>query len=279
MPKKRFLQVRPFVALGILVAAWLILPLAVKSLARVSFYEFQAPAQLAASYVRDLQEFWSARVRSKRELIEAGRDLARTNSRYELGIRENDSLRDEVARLERWLNLPAREGYRYEVARVVRRDFSVWWQQIVIRKGQNFQIPEGAPVIFTGGVVGRVREVHTYTAVVDLLSSQNLRLAANFEGDNRPVSYRGGANPAFAGPRGRVEYVPGDIVATPGRPAKLVTSGLGGVFPPGLPIGRVERLELGPDGQFKVGEVILDERLAALSEVAVLVPVAVPAEQ
>jgi rod shape-determining protein MreC len=272
LPKKRLLQARPFLALGLVAAVWMLLPTAVRSLTRVSFYEFQAPSNLAASYLRDLQDFWSARLRSKNELIEAGRDLARLNASYELRMRENESLRDEVGRLERLLNLPAREGYRYEIARVVRREFSAWWQQVVIRKGQNYGIRPGAPVVFTGGLVGRVREVHAYTAVVDLVSSPNLRLAANFEGDNRPVAFRGGRNPSLAPPRGAVEFVPSDINASRGQPALLVTSGLGGVFPPGLPIGRVDELRLGPDGLFKYGEVQLDERLSALTEVAVLLP-------
>ncbi len=250
----------------------MVVPLVVKSLARVSFYEFQAPALLSASYMRDLQEYWSLRVQSKDELIAAGRDLAHTNARYELGIRENESLRTEVERLERLLNLPVHEGYRYEIARVARRDFSIWWQQLWIRKGANHGIPVGAPVVFTGGAVGRVREVHSTMSVVDLISSPNVRLAANFAGDNRPVAYLGIPDQSFANPRGRVQFVPGDITASPAAPAQLVTSGLGGVFPPGLPIGRIQRLTMGPDGQFKEGEVVLDERLSSLSEVAVLVP-------
>jgi rod shape-determining protein MreC len=270
---KRFLQARPFFALGIVIAIWAILPLVVKSLARISFYEFQAPANLTAERIRALQVFWSSRLHSKNELFEAGRDVAQLNAAYELSIREKESLAVEVSRLEQLLNLPARDGYRYEVARVINRDFSAWWQQITIRKGHNHGIRAGAPVVFTGGVVGRVREVHTYTSVVDLLSSQSLRLAANFDGDNRPVAYSGGPNPAFVGPRGTVEFVPMDVNASPQNRLLLVTSGLGGVFPPGLPIGRVEELETGPDGQFQIGQVFLDQRLSTLTEVAVLIPI------
>lgn len=273
MSRKPFLQARPFLALGLVVVAWLIVPLVVKSLMRVSFYEFQAPAILSASYLRDLQEYWALRVQSKDDLIAAGRDIAHTNARYEIAIRENESLRDEVERLERLLSLPVHAGYRYEVARVARRDFSIWWHQIWIRKGANHGIPVGAPVVFTGGAVGRVREVHATTAVVDLISSPNIRLAANFAGDNRPVAYLGLSNPQFANPRGRVHFVPGDINASATEPAHLVTSGLGGVFPAGLLIGRIQKLTIGPDGQFKEGEVMLDERLSSLSEVAVLVPI------
>ena len=51
-----------------------------------------------------------------------------------------------------------------------------------------------------------------------------------------------------------------------------MTSGLGGVFPPGLTIGDITSLEPSADGLFKSGEVKLDPRLGTLTEVTVLVP-------
>ena len=81
-------------------------------------------------------------------------------------------------RLEDLLRLPSFPEYRTEVARIVRRDFNTWWQRLEIRKGRNHGIPEGAPVVFSGGIVGRVTEVHATTAVVDLVSSPTLRIAA-----------------------------------------------------------------------------------------------------
>lgn len=272
MPFKRFDQANPFVTLGIVVAVWLLVPTAVKSLARASFFELTAPVTLAASRIRDLQEFWALRSHSKTELIEAGRDVARVNASYELAVQQNTELQAEISRLESLLRLPSFKDYRYEHARVARRDFSAWWQRILIRKGRNFGIPAGAPVVFTGGVVGRVTEVHATTAVVELISSANIRLAGVVEGDSRPISFQGGLNPTFAPPRGIVELMPLDIIASPLSPKRLVTSGFGGVFPPGLTLGTIVKADLGSDGLFKSGEVKLDERLGSLTEVTVLVP-------
>lgn len=272
MPFKRFDQANPFVTLGIVVAAWLLVPTAVKSFARASFFELTAPVTLAASRIRDLQEFWALRSHSKTELIEAGRDVARVNASYELAVQQNTELQAEISRLESLLRLPSFKDYRYEHARVARRDFSAWWQRILIRKGRNFGIPAGAPVVFTGGVVGRVSEVHATTAVVELISSANIRLAGVVEGDSRPISFQGGLNPTFAPPRGIVELMPLDIIASPLSPKRLVTSGFGGVFPPGLTLGTIIKADLGSDGLFKTGEVKLDERLGSLTEVTVLVP-------
>ncbi len=253
--------------------AWALVPLVVKSFTRVTFFELQAPFAGAQSYVQDLQEFWALRVRPKNEIIEAGRDLARLNAAYELRLQENEQLRVELLRFENLLRLPPLPAYRFEPARVAKRDFSGWWQRLVIRKGRNYGITVGAPVVFGGGVVGRIVEVYAYTAVVDLISSPTFRVAAAAEGDNRPISYQGGLNDSFRVPRGTVEFVPVDIYATKNQPKRLLTSGLGGVFPPGLTLGDIMVLEPSMDGLFKSGEVRLDSRLSALSEVTVLVPI------
>jgi rod shape-determining protein MreC len=270
---RRFDQAKPFVTLGIVVVLWLLLPIAVKTFTRATFFELTAPVTVASSYARDLKEYWSLRMHSNKELIEAGRDLARVNASYELAVQQNSELQAEIGRLESLLRLPSFTEYRYEHARVARRDFNGWWQSIVIRKGKNFGITVGAPVVFTGGVVGKVTEVHLMTAVVELISSPGVRLAGVIEGDNRPIAYQGGVNSTFGPPVGLVENVPLDIIARPGTNAKrLVTSGLGGVFPPGLTLGTVTKLQLGSDGLFQSGEVQLDERLGSLTEVTVLVP-------
>jgi rod shape-determining protein MreC len=273
VPKLRIDQARPFLVLGIVVAVWLLLPLAAKRLMRASFFELQAPMIAGSSYVRDLQDYWSQRTRTKDEMFEAGRDLARINASYQLSVQQLETLRSEIARLEDVLRLPPRHEFRFEVARVAQRDTGTWWQRLVIRKGRNHGIALGAPVVFSGGVVGRVSEVHAYTSIVDLLSSPTVRLSAAVEGDTRPFAFQGGPNAPFRAPQGTVEFVPLDVFANSAAPKRLVTTGLGGVFPPGLTIGNVFQLEPSTDGLFKTGHVHLDPRLNDLSEVTVLIPI------
>src|SRR5581483_1292809 len=113
-------------------------------------------------------------------------------------------------------------------------------------------------------------EVHATTSVVELISSPNVRLAGVVEGDSRPISFQGGVNPTFAPPTGIVESVPLDIILMSNATRRVVTSGLGGVFPPGLTLGTITKLELDADGLFQNGIVRLDERLGSLTEVTVL---------
>ncbi len=268
----RYDQARPFATLGILLLVWLFVPLALKVFTRATFFELQAPLVVAESYAEDLRDFWSNRLHSKDELLKAGKDLSGLFAQYSYSTQQNAELQAEILRLENLLNLPPMPAFRFEPARVARRDFSGWWSRLVIRKGANYGITVGAPVVFSGGVVGRVTAVYRYTAVVDLITSQSFRVAATVSGDNRPFSYQGGLNATFKSPRGIVEFVPLDVFATKSVPKRVVTSGLGGVFPAGLTLGEVATLEPSGDGLFKVGEVSLDERLGSLTEVTVLVP-------
>jgi rod shape-determining protein MreC len=92
------------------------------------------------------------------------------------------------------------------------------------------------------------------------------------DGDTRPISYQGAENQVFGSAKGVIEFVPLDIYASATVPKRLATSGLGGVYPPGLTIGRITHVEPSADGLFKTGEVELDPRLSELTEVTVLVP-------
>jgi len=270
--KLRLDKLKPLVALGVFLIAWWIVPPVIKSFLKISFTEFQAPSWVVSSYLEDLQGFWARRSHSKIELIEAGRELARKKAYYQYIAQRNESLEAEVDRLESILHMPTRREFRYEVARVVRRDLSAWWQQIIIRKGRDYNIPEGAAVIFSSGVVGRVVEVNAFTSRIELVTSPNFRMAATFETDGRPVIYQGVVQSGFGRATGSVNDAPQDIIANSQAPLKLVSTSLGGTFPPGLTIGSVSWLEPGSTGIFQAGEVTLDERLLSLHEVSVLIP-------
>ena len=272
MAKIRLDTFRPLIVLGIFLAAWWLLPTTLKSFLRVSFAEFQAPAWIATSYLDDLEGFWARRSHSKVELIDAGQELAREKAYYQALAQRYETLEAEVARLEQILGLPSRRDFKYEVARVIRRDLGAWWQQIVVRKGADYSIPEGAAVVFAGGVVGRVVEVNAFTSRVELVSSPDFRMAATFEGDDRPVVYQGIVQRGFARPRGEVRDAPQDLNASTQRPLKLVSTRLGGTFPPGLSLGVVPWLEPGSTGIFQAGEVLRDKRLLSLHEVSILIP-------
>jgi rod shape-determining protein MreC len=272
LASQKFWILKPWLILGVFLLVWWIIPVIVKSFTQVGLYELQAPLSKASGKISDLQEYWSLRNHSKKELIEVIRDLARLNASYELSLSENNALKEELNRMEKLLNLPRLPEYQHVLARVIRRELSSWSHQIIIHKGLKDGIINGAAVIYDKGVVGRIRETFAHTSVVELASSPTFRIAAKFEGDNRPITYQGISNPAFMDPFGETSNIPTDIKTSPDKPLHLVSSKLGGIFPDGLSIGTVKNLRPGTDGMFNCGKVYLDPNLHAIKEVAVLLP-------
>ena len=272
MSRSRFQAFKPLVYTLLLLAAWWVVPAALTSVMRVSFYECQAPAWVGLSDLADFQTTLVDRTRPRSSLVEAGRDVSRLNSAYMLRLQQSDAVDAETRRIEALANLPPPQHWQYLVARVVRRDLDTWWQRIVIARGASDGVRKGQGVVYRDGVVGRVVEVHSKTSIVELVSSAAFRVAAHVDGDLRPVTFTGVPAPAFKDPGGLATNIPADITADPSRPLRLVTSRLGGDFPDGLTIGSMRTLERESDGLFQRSKVFLSAELVDVQEVAVLIP-------
>jgi rod shape-determining protein MreC len=260
----------------VFIAAWVLLPATVRRFNREAFVEFQAPALLLLGKSRDLATFWEKKSRSTEELVAAGRDLARINAALELKLKAMDDIRRENTRLREVTryNIPAE--YLSVVARVATRDSSSWWQRIVIRKGRNDGIRPGAPVVFGDTVVGRVTAVHLTTSEVDLVTSPGFRCTAYLEGDdqNRIVLINGVAANSLGTAKARVSVIPYDYLLPAGTPARVTTTGMGGVFPSGLTLGYLDGGAYATQvGNFKESLLVPSRDLYNLQEVSVLVPI------
>ncbi|MCH8475378.1 MAG: rod shape-determining protein MreC [Opitutales bacterium] len=250
---------------------WLLLPGIIKTFFRSSIIELQAPSRQAASVVRDVQDYWALRTAGRNTLLRELSDLSRQNSYYQLRSQRISLLEEEIKRWEQLYNLPSHPEYHFEIARVVQRDSTTWWQEMTIRKGRQHGIREGAPVVFAGGVVGRIREVHLATSTVELLSSPGLRLSARISGKSRPLGFQGGGNRPFHTPTGKLDFIPINYQIPEETEPLVITTGLGGIFPEGLVIGRLTNLKESEETLFQAGQVRLDQRLNQIREVAVMI--------
>ena len=265
-----------YVALAVFIAAWILLPGAVRRFNREAFVEFQAPALHLVGKSRDLATFWEKKSRSSEELVAAGRDLARINAALELKLKGMEDIRRENTRLREVTRYNVPADYLSVVARVATRDSSSWWQRIVIRKGRNDGIRPGAPVVFGDTVVGRVTAVHLTTSEVDLVTSPGFRCTAYLEGDdqNRIVLINGVAANSLGTAKARVSVIPYDYLLPAGTPARVTTTGMGGVFPSGLTLGYLDGGAYATQvGNFKESLLVPSRDLYNLQEVSVLVPI------
>lgn len=144
---------------------------------------------------------------------------------------------EENTRLRRLLVLRDRLPLATVTGEVIGREAGGWVRSLTVNRGRGDGISQQTPVIMPEGLVGRVVQVHRGAAVIQLLNDpastvgavvQRTRTAGLVEGD------AGGAVRFKFMARDGASVAPGDLV---------VTSGLGTLFPKGLPVGRVVKIE------------------------------------
>jgi len=203
----------------------------------------QAAEGMALRPLGALQGWLSQRVTAIQTLLTSPTDLATLRS-------ENLRLEAEVARLEREL-IAVREqaaeaevlagllGYartrpesRYVAARVIGQDISPFIRSVWIDRGSDGGLQQGMPVVTERGLVGRVAEVYSTIARIQLItdpqSSVNVRLQ---------TSRADGALQAQLNGELWVEAIDQSASVTPGE--LVLTSGLGGAFPSDIPVGQI----------------------------------------
>lgn len=256
--------------LGLLLI-WLILPHWLRRKARSLMAEFQAPIWNAVDQINRTKDYWILRSQSKDVLIRQIVELSRHLSYQELSQGAEPTQPQECIadRLMDWQSL---DGFQEVFARVIRRDYRAWWQELVLWKGRRQGIRPHMAVLDGKGLVGRTAEVFENHCTVQLLTSPKFRIVANFEGDPRPVIFEGFWQDGFTQPQGRVSQVPPDLSASKERPLFLHTSGLSGIYPERVPVGVVTSLRPSSDGLFQEGRVLIDDRLLTLREVTILIP-------
>ena len=180
-------------------------------------------------------------------------ELAAEVERLRAAQLETDRLRAENEGLRRALGLVAKDP-RLVCAEILSRGGATGWRdEIRVARGSRDGVAPGQPVLAAAGLVGRVISVTERTADILLLSDANSRLSCVVEtpaGALRGVMQGGGIargdrtlEMLHASAPFTVEYLGKDAAVAPG--ARVLTSGLGGVYPAGLPVGGVS--EAGPD--------------------------------
>jgi rod shape-determining protein MreC len=135
-----------------------------------------------------------------------------------------------------------------QLARVIGVDLGAYRYRLTQNMGSRDGVKPGQPVIDARGVIGQVIEVLPHTAVVMLITDPSHAI---------PVTIaRTGLRTVAYGSRD------GDMLSLPNLPLaadvragdQLLTSGIGGRFPPGFPVGRIEQVAPATTGMFQVAQ-------------------------
>lgn len=197
------------------------------------------PVELASQgsgYFQSLQDAQQELDAARKRMTEMGQ---RANQAEQLGL--------ENARLRALLSLRDRLQTPAQAAEVIYDTADPFTRRVVIDRGQTGGIEPGSPVMDEAGVLGQVTRVFPLVSEVTLLVDRdqaipvlNIRTGARGVAYGDPVAGNGGGM--------ELRFMPAN--ADVRADDVLTTSGVDGLYPPGLPVARVVRVERRADSAF-----------------------------
>ncbi|MFD0667993.1 rod shape-determining protein MreC [Ramlibacter sp. MAHUQ-53] len=193
-------------------------------------------AQWAGRYFESLSSAQASEARARAQLA----TQALRANQVELLLQENARLRQLMALRERVATPAQAAEILYEAA-------DPYTRKVVIDKGLAHGVTPGSPVIDEAGVIGQVIRVHPLVSEVSLVTDRDQAIPVlNVRTGARSVAYgdAGGSHPGALELRfmaANADVQAGDL---------LTTSGVDGVYPPGLPVAKVDRVERRADSAF-----------------------------
>lgn len=169
----------------------------------------------------------------------------------------------ETLRLQRMLALRENQSTGFVAARVVGKDATSWFKTLLVDQGSLAGVRRNLPVVSPDGLVGRVVEVTPTTAKVQLVTDPMSAAGVLIQRTRVTGIVSGNLGSGL-----RIRYLPllADVVADD----EVVTSGMGGVFPKGIPLGRITAVERKSGALFQEAVLTPAVDLSRLEEVLIL---------
>lgn len=208
----------------------------VRQIASVIIYPLQRIANAPFSIVSRASEFFV----TQGSLQSENARLAQLNLTQSAQLQQLTSLQAENDQLRKLLGTRERLTSQTSFAEVLYAARDPFSRKIVIDQGARNQIQAGQPVIDAAGVVGQVTRVYPWLAEVTLITDKgHLVPVQNTRNGLRGVLGGTGNDGAL-----ELKFVPLNADFENGD--KLVTSGIDGVYPPGLPVAEIVNIERNP---------------------------------
>ena len=193
---------------------------------------FAYPTNAVKNATSEFSDLYNTYTENKRLKARIG-ELAQNQAKLEVVQDENKQLKQELK-----LNSTLTD-YSTVNASVLSRSPSSWQSYLTINRGQTSGIKKNMPVMSGKGLIGRIIEVDKVSSKVELISTNNElndKFAAEIIGDNKNIT---GVVSRYDGDTG--DLVMENVTSTKSikKGQSVITSGLGGLTPRGLYIGKV----------------------------------------
>lgn len=220
------------------------------------------PVQLAQTGFGYLTELKTARATEEAARLKLAEQSQRAGQVEQLLL--------ENARLRELLGLGERLQTPSQAAQVLYDATDPFSRRVVIGKGQLQGIEAGSPVMDESGVLGQVTRVYPFVSEITLLIDREQVIPVmNTRTGTRSVAY---GDPSPHGGMMELRYV--SVTEDVKEGDLLTTSGVDGVYPPGLPVARVASVDRRSDTSFARIQCQPLARLQGVTHVMVLTPLA-----
>ncbi len=205
----------------------------------------------------------------RHELQKQNETLREENQRLRVQALQTDELFRENTRLHEQLNWrQLQRTWNLKPANVIARDPASWWRTVQIDLGSRDGIKTNLPVINSSGLVGRIASVGFDRAQVVLLGDPECKVSG-LVSETRDMGIVGAGGP-FDTSLTTMSHLPKDANLKAGQ--TVVTSGLGGIFPKEITIGKIVDSRLVEYGLYTEARIKLAANLSALENVWVVMP-------
>lgn len=264
---------RYYIALGIVAVLTLVLlklPSRVASNVKLAVGSLHLFLFGTSASARQLKEKAADSVVSRSELTQQLDKLEKENKELRIRLNQADELARENARLRQYIGFAKQNPAKLKLARVVGRDPANWWRNIRVDVGARDGVAANLPVQTAEGLVGRISEVGYTQSLVVLLGDPDCRVAVMIE----ETRENGVIAPSSASPLDNtlveLGFLSRNSKLAPGQ--RVITSGIGGLFPKGILVGQIVDWKSVGYGLYNEARVKVQVNMNTLEEVWVRMP-------
>jgi rod shape-determining protein MreC len=177
---------------------------------------------------------------TQRTLTDDNRSLHQQHERDAVELAQLQALQQENLHLHNLMALQQRSGFTAKFAEIVYAERDVFKRRVLIDKGADANVQAGQVVMDDIGIVGQVTRVYPWLSEVTLITEKDHAVPVQvLRNGLRTIVFGAGDTSQLS-----LRYMPVSSDIQGGD--ELVTSGIDGVYPAGIPVARVEKIERDP---------------------------------
>jgi rod shape-determining protein MreC len=211
-----------------------------RSVLALAAYPLQRAATAPIDFLRTVGDYFSTQA----QLFEDNATLRAKNLALSQAAQRYETAEAEAAQLRRLIGAGEKLAVKSTPAEILYAGRDPYSHKIFINLGERQGVKPGSPVADEAGVVGQVTRVHPLVSEVTLVTDQDHVVPVQVVRNGlRAIAFGGG-------PSGMLElrFTAGNAEIQNGD--RLVTSGIDGIYPAGLPVATVVRIERDAEHSF-----------------------------